>query len=114
MTVIIVERATPGLRGQLTRWMIEVKAGVFVGTLSARVRDKLWTLVCRRNATGGSIMIVSARNEQGFHVVANGDSSRELIDNEGLWLVRKPPRAPVGVPRASSETRAGLPRLRPQ
>jgi CRISPR-associated endoribonuclease Cas2 subtype I-E len=35
LTVIIVERATPGLRGQLTRWMLEVRAGVFVGTLSA-------------------------------------------------------------------------------
>ncbi|MEI8259518.1 MAG: type I-E CRISPR-associated endoribonuclease Cas2e, partial [Deltaproteobacteria bacterium] len=45
LIVIVVERATPGLRGQLTRWMLEVRAGVFVGTLSSRVRDKLWALV---------------------------------------------------------------------
>lgn len=47
MVVMIVERAPPGLRGLLTRWMLEPKAGVFVGTMSAMVRDKLWQRVCR-------------------------------------------------------------------
>lgn len=90
MIVIIVERATPGLRGQLTRWMLEVRAGVFVGTLSARVRDKLWALVKVRNPNGGSLLIARAQNEQGFVVDSHGDTSRQVFENEGLWLVRKP------------------------
>ena len=90
MTVIIVERATPGLRGQLTRWMLEVRAGVFVGKLSARVRDKLWELTCSRNPKGGSLLIHHARNEQGFVVRSHGDTSRSIFDNEGLTLVRRP------------------------
>lgn len=90
MTVVIVERATPGLRGQLTRWMLEVRAGVFVGTLSARVRDKLWALTCAKNPKGGSLLIYRARNEQGFVVEAHGDTSRSIIDIEGLQLVRRP------------------------
>ena len=90
MTVIIVERAKPGLRGALTRWMLEVRAGVFVGTLSVRVREKLWALICARNPKGGSVMISRARNEQGFAVVSHGDPSRLVFENEGLWLVRKP------------------------
>lgn len=90
MTVIIVERAKPGLRGALTRWMLEVRAGVFVGTLSPRVREKLWSLICVRNPKGGSVMITRARNEQGFTIAFHGDPSRQVIDNEGLWLVKKP------------------------
>ena len=31
MVVMILERAPPGLRGEMSRWMIEPKAGVFVG-----------------------------------------------------------------------------------
>ena len=95
MIVLIVERATPGLRGQLTRWMLEVRAGVFVGTLSARVRDKLWELVKARNPAGGSLLIARAQNEQGFVVDSHGDTSRQVLEIEGLWLVRKPTHEPV-------------------
>jgi CRISPR-associated protein Cas2 len=94
LIVIIVERATPGLRGQLTRWMLEVRAGVFVGTLSARVRDKLWELVKARNPKGGSLLVARAHNEQGFIVETHGDTSRQILDIEGLWLVRKPAHEP--------------------
>lgn len=104
LTVIIVERATPGLRGQLTRWMLEVRAGVYVGTLSARVRDKLWQLVKARNAAGGSLLIYRARTEQGFVVESDGDTSRSIIEIDGLQLVRKPLEA-------SSE---GQPEARPK
>ena len=105
MIVIVVERATPGLRGQLTRWMLEVRAGVFVGTLSPRVRDKLWALVKARNPNGGSLLVARAHNEQGFFVETHGDTSRQVFDNEGLWLVRKPPHEP-GDPAAAG---AGAP-----
>lgn len=90
MTVIVVERASPGLRGQLTRWMLEVRAGVFVGTLSARVREKLWALTCSKNPKGGSLLLYRARNEQGFAVESHGDTSRSVFDIEGLQLVRRP------------------------
>jgi CRISPR-associated protein Cas2 len=90
LTVIVVERATPGLRGQLTRWMLEVRAGVFVGTLSTRVRQKLWKLVCVRNRHGGSLLLYRSAGEQGFMVQAHGDTSRSVIDNEGLLLIRRP------------------------
>lgn len=90
MTIIIVERATPGLRGQLTRWLLEVRAGVFVGTVSARVREKLWELTRSRNPKGGSLLVYRARNEQGFAVESHGDTSRSVFENEGLLLVRRP------------------------
>lgn len=90
MIVIIVERASASLRGQLTRWLLEVKAGVFVGTVSKRVREKLWEVVCGRNSKGGSLIVYRARNEQGFTLETDGDPSREIFENEGLLLVRRP------------------------
>lgn len=90
MTVIILERATPGLRGQLTRWMLEVRAGVFIGTLTARVREKLWALARRRIRKGGLMLLYRARNEQGFVVESHGDTSRSILDMDGLLLVRRP------------------------
>lgn len=90
MTVVVVERARPSLRGQLTRWMLEVRAGVFVGTLSARVRDELWKLVLERLGDGSALLIHTARNEQGFVIRCEGEGSRMLFDMDGLTLIGRP------------------------
>lgn len=90
MTVIVIERGRPSLRGRLTRWMLEVRAGVFVGSPSARVLDELWALVCDRLGSGAAVMVHTARNEQGFAMRTAGDPSRQLIDIDGLTLVCKP------------------------
>ena len=42
MIVLVVTACPAGLRGDLTKWLLEVTPGVFVGTPSARVRDLLW------------------------------------------------------------------------
>lgn len=95
MAVLIVERAAPSLRGQLTRWMIEVKAGVFVGSLNVRVREQLWQRAVERNPEGGCVLVYEARNEQGFAVLSYGDTSRVLCDFDGLALVRQPADRPL-------------------
>lgn len=93
MTVVLLERTRPSLRGQLTRWMLEVHAGVFVGTLSARVRDELWTLIEKRVGKGSAMMVQTAQNEQGFSIRTLGTGSRTLFDIDGLTLVGRPPKA---------------------
>lgn len=90
LTLIIVQRATAALRGQLTRWMLEVQAGVFVGTLSARVREKLWELTKLRIRRGGAVLVYRAKNEQGFVVESHGETTRTIFENEGLLLVKRP------------------------
>ena len=42
MIIIILENVPVGLRGELSRWMLEPKSGVFVGNMTARIRDLLW------------------------------------------------------------------------
>lgn len=90
MVVLIVENAKPSLRGLLSRWMIQPKAGVFVGRLSARVRDKLWDMIVQSGRADGALMIYGAATEQRFRVRAWGETDREPVDFEGLTLIRRP------------------------
>mgnify|MGYP002682262836 CR=1 FL=1 len=90
MVVLILERVSPGLRGELTRWLMEPKAGVFVGKISAMVRDKLWEKSCSQAKSGSCAMIYSSNNEQGFKFRSWGDMTRSVEDFEGLFLVRIP------------------------
>jgi CRISPR-associated protein Cas2 len=88
VVVMILERVPPGLRGELTRWFLEPKAGVFVGRVSAMVRDKLWEKACKQAKEGGCVMVYSSNNEQGFQVRSWGWTTRSIEDFEGLFLVR--------------------------
>lgn len=90
MVVIIMENVPVGLRGELSRWLIEPRAGVFVGHISALVRDKLWTLCCNGLQEGGIIQIWSTNTEQRFDMRVHGDTRREIVNFEGLCLVRRP------------------------
>jgi CRISPR-associated protein Cas2 len=90
MLVLILERVSPSLRGELTRWLLEPKAGVFVGRVSAMVRDRLWEKACRQVGEGGCLMIHASDSEQGFQIRSWGRTARSVEDFEGLFLVRVP------------------------
>lgn len=90
MVILIMERVPASLRGELSRWMIEPKTGVFVGKLSAMVRDKLWDRVCEKAKNGAAILVYPSPNEQGFSMRSWGETKRELVNYEGLTLVRIP------------------------
>lgn len=86
MTVVILIAAPDGLRGHLTRWMVEVSAGVFVGKVSARVRDRCWTVIAERIGTGQAVMIEPAKNEQRWNVRTAGEDRWYPVDYDGLIL----------------------------
>ena len=87
MTVIILERVPASLRGELTRWLLEPRTGVFVGRPSALVRDKLWELIGEKLKGGAALMIYRSDIEQGFTMLTHGNTARTLRDFEGLTLV---------------------------
>jgi len=90
MVLMILERVSPSLKGELSRWMIEPKSGVFVGNLSALVRDKLWDKVRYKSGDFGACMLIwTTNNEQGFRIDTWGDTTRMVRDFEGLQLVTK-------------------------
>lgn len=87
---MILERVPTALRGEMSRWMIEPRAGTFVGSISAMVRDRLWDKAQKSAAGGAGIMLQTGSTEQGFKVSTFGDNTREMVNAEGLWLVRRP------------------------
>ena len=89
MTVIHLHKGRRSLRGHLTRWMLEVGPGIYVGTVSPRVREHLWALVVERLDDGAAVMVHSARTEQGFSARSAGRSTRRVVDCEGLLLTMK-------------------------
>jgi len=84
-----MRKVPPGLRGELTRWLIEPHPGVFVGHLNAMVRDKLWEKCCHECQEGGIIQIWSVNTEQKFAVRVYGETRRSIVDFDGLLLVRR-------------------------
>ncbi|MCH9276915.1 type I-E CRISPR-associated endoribonuclease Cas2e [Bifidobacterium amazonense] len=89
MVVIVLTACPAGLRGDLTRWLLGISAGVFVGHVSARVRDRLWERIVALIRDGRAIMVYSARNEQHFAFrVHRADWIPE--DCDGLELIRRP------------------------
>ncbi|GIH51607.1 CRISPR-associated protein, Cas2 family [Microbispora rosea] len=85
MTVVLIA-APAGLRGHLTRWMVEVNAGVFVGNPSRRIRDRLWDLLATRIGDGQAILVEPANNEQGWSVRTAGKDRWRPTDFDGLIL----------------------------
>lgn len=89
MTVIVLTSCPAGLRGFLTRWLMEISAGVFIGNPSARVRDVLWDEVQQYAGQGRALLAHTTDNEQGF-TFRTHDHGWHPVDFEGLTLIRRP------------------------
>ncbi|WP_338760709.1 type I-E CRISPR-associated endoribonuclease Cas2e [Nocardia vulneris] len=101
MVVLVLSACPAGLRGHLTRWLLEVSPGVFVGILTTRVRDLAWQRVTELAKDGRAIMIYTTRTEQRLAFKVHRHEW-EPIDIDGVHLMRRPhlgDRKPAG-PRA--------------
>ena len=87
MVVMILEHVPRSLRGELTRWLLEPSPGVFVGHVSARVRERLWEKALGARGAGGVIQIWSTNTEQRFRMRMEGVARRKVVELEGLQLV---------------------------
>jgi CRISPR-associated protein Cas2 len=86
--IVISATAIPDhLRGALSRWLLEVTPELYVGSVSAKVREELWTAVSASTADGTAVLVHPADNEQGFTLRTVGTHRRELRDFDGLTLV---------------------------
>jgi len=87
MLVIVVENAPLRLRGRLAVWLLEVRAGVYVGDYGRRVREMVWGEVCAYIEDGNAVIAWSAPNETGFHFDTCGMNRRVPVDLDGFRLV---------------------------
>lgn len=85
-TVVVLVAAPEGLRGHLTRWLVEAHAGVFIGTPSRRIRDRIWLVLADRIGDGHAVMVEPASNEQGWTVRTAGRERWQPTDFDGLIL----------------------------
>ena len=89
MVVIVLTACPVGLRGYLTRWLLEISAGVFVGRVNARVRDRLWGRVLEMVKDGKAIMVFSAPTEQGLDFRVHRHDW-EPVELDGLRVMLRP------------------------
>lgn len=88
MIVISLVNAPTQLRGYLTRFLSEVQAGLFVGKVSARVRDLLWERANNDLSynNGRAVIAYDMDNEQGYVIKYLG-GGREVVDLDGLQVI---------------------------
>ena len=93
MMVIVVESAPPRLRGRLAVWLLEVRAGVYVGNYGRRVREMIWEQVRAYIEDGNAVIAWTATNDAGFLFETCGANRRIPLDLDGFRLVQFAPEA---------------------
>ncbi|MCB1521793.1 MAG: type I-E CRISPR-associated endoribonuclease Cas2 [Hyphomicrobiaceae bacterium] len=93
MMVIVVENAPARLRGRLAIWLLEIRAGVYVGVYSRRTREMIWQQVVSDIGEGDGIIAWTAANDAGFDFDTVGTNRRRPVDFDGLKLVSFDPPA---------------------
>jgi CRISPR-associated protein Cas2 len=109
MTVVVLTAVPPGLRGHLTRWLLEISPGVFVGHVSARVRELMWARIVEFVVDGRALMVHSTQGEQRLAFAVHGHDWTP-VDFDGITLMRRqtvPDYVPVVPARPSSSPPAG-------
>jgi CRISPR-associated protein Cas2 len=97
MVVVVTEAVPPRLRGRLAVWLLEVRAGVYVGDVSRKVREMIWHQVSELADEGNVVMAWGTNTESGFDFITYGENRRMPIDFDGLRLVSFSPEKEVGI-----------------
>lgn len=87
MLVVVTESVPPRLRGRLAIWLLEIRAGVYVGDVSARIREMIWEQILGLAEDGNAVMAWATNTESGFEFQAYGENRRVPVDLDGLRLV---------------------------
>lgn len=88
MIVVVLSVCPEKLRGELTRWLLEISTGVYVGHVPARVRELLWLRIVDDVGRGRALMVHSARGEQGLAFRVH-NHAWEPVDVDGITLMRR-------------------------
>ncbi|CDH05513.1 CRISPR-associated protein Cas2 (modular protein) [Xenorhabdus bovienii str. oregonense] len=85
------EAVPPRLRGRLAIWLIEIRAGVYVGDVSQKIREMIWEQITELTEAGNAVMVWGTNTKSGFDFQTFGENRREPIDFDGLRLVKFKP-----------------------
>jgi len=88
VVVIALDVPSESLRGQICTWLLEIKPGVFVGDVSALVRNKIWELVENSDACKGAVLAYSSDSAQGYSIQLHGQPKRTVINFDDVQLIK--------------------------
>ena len=94
LVVIVTRDVTDRFRGFLASVMLEVAPTVYISPrMNAGVRSRTWRVLSDwyKAEPGGSIVMVwrDVNETGGVGISTLGTPPRELVDIDGLWLVRR-------------------------
>lgn len=88
LLVVVTENVPPRLRGRLAIWLLEVRAGVYIGDVSKRTREMIWTQLESGHEDGNAVMAWAASgHESGYEFQTLGQNRRTPVEFDGLRLV---------------------------
>ena len=87
MCIVVTENVPPRLRGRLAVWLLEIRAGVYIGDVSRRIREMIWFNIEELAEDGNAVMSWATNTESGFDFITYGENRRNPVDYEGLRLV---------------------------
>ncbi|WP_404420018.1 type I-E CRISPR-associated endoribonuclease Cas2e [Marinospirillum sp.] len=87
MLVVVTENVPPRLRGRLAIWLLEVRAGVYIGDVSRRTREMIWKQVTELAEEGNVVLAWATNTESGFEFQTFGENRRLPVDLDGMRLV---------------------------
>ena len=88
MLVIVLENAPPRLRGRLAVWLLEIRAGVYVGDVSQRVREMIWRhVVLGLDDDSNAVIVWKTNTEAGYDFQTFGKNRRVPKEMDGVKLI---------------------------
>ena len=85
--VVVTENVPPRLRGRLAIWLLEVRAGVYIGDVSKRTREMIWEQLQAGTEEGNAVMAWASSHESGYEFQTLGENRRIPVEFDGLRLV---------------------------
>jgi CRISPR-associated protein Cas2 len=91
MMIVVTNNVPPRLRGRLAVWLLEVRAGVYIGVYSSKTREMIRSQLAELVGQGDAVLAWSTPNEAGFDFETFGKNRRMPVDFDGLKLVALSP-----------------------
>ncbi|SFM87551.1 type I-E CRISPR-associated endoribonuclease Cas2e [Halopseudomonas yangmingensis] len=90
--VVVTENVPPRLRGRMAIWLLEVRAGVYIGNVSRRTREMIWQQLSEGHEDGNVVMAWASNHESGYEFQTLGPNRRLPVEFDGLYLVAFQPQ----------------------
>ena len=87
MMVVVTTNVPPRLRGRLAVWLLEVRAGVYIGHYSVKTRSMVQDTVRDLIGDGDAVVAWASPNDAGFEFETFGANRRIPVEFDGLRLV---------------------------